>query len=97
MLDAAGVCACRLLAHAEAQQKLGQHRVARIHLPRDGEPRTGECDAAAYVHGQIPVFAQALGSVADAGLAHAQMLGHVDRANIAVLFLHHQHGFKIIL
>ena len=96
VLDLARILLSGLFVHAEGGEKFCERVVAVEHLGGNGHAAVGQRDEAVAVHLNVAVFAQALGRVGDAGLRHAQMVGHVDRADIAVLLFHHQHGFEII-
>ena len=60
------------------------------------EARLQEHDHPGRVEGDIAAFPQTLGGVADARLGHAQLLRHVDGADIAALLLEHEHRFQIV-
>lgn len=96
VLDLARILLSGLFVHAEGDEKFCERVVAVEHLCCDRHAAVCQRDEAVAVHLDISVFAQALGRVGDAGLRHAQMVGHVDRTDIAVLLFHHQHGFEII-
>ena len=81
----------------ELDQKLRQGHVPVQHAGGDGHARVRQGDEPLLVHGDIAALPQALGGVADAGLCHAQILRNVNGANVAMLLLHHQHGFQVIL
>ena len=97
MLDLAGIGLRRLLIHPQADKEIGEGMVAVQHFPGNGQPLGLQSDEARFVHGDIAALPQTLGGIADAGLGDAQMLRHVDGADIAVLLLHHQHGLQVIL
>ena len=97
VLHAAGILKRGLFVHAEGYQEAGKHPVPLQHTGRDLHAALAERDEAVLIHGNIAVFAQALGRIGDAGLGDAQLLGNVDGADIAMLLLHHQHRLEIIL
>lgn len=97
VLDFAGIGLGGLRVHTQMDQKPGQGLVPVQHAGGDGHPRLRQGDEPLLVHGDVPAFPQALGGVADAGLGHAQILRNVNGANVAMLLLHHQHGFQVIL
>ena len=84
------------LVHAEVHEKFCERFVPVEHACGDLHARIGERDEAVLVHGDVAVFLETLGGVGDAWLCHAEKFGNVNRADVAVLFLHHQHRFKIV-
>ena len=88
-----------LVEAADGAEGLGAQVVLDLAgvLAGDLHPLVGQMDEAAGVHGDIAVLPQALGGIADAGLGDAQLFGDVDGADVSVLFLEHEHCFKIIL
>ena len=97
MLHLAGVGLGGFRVHTQMDQKLRQGLVPVQHTGGDGHARVRQGDEPLLVHGDIAALPQALGGVADAGLCHAQILRNVNGANVAMLLLHHQHGFQVIL
>ena len=97
MLDFAGVRLGGLLIHAERHQKSRQRLVTVEHLRRNAHAAFGERYKAVLIHGNVAALLQPLCGVGDARLRDAELLGHIYRPDIAVLFLHHQHGLEIVL
>lgn len=67
------------------------------HTGGNGHAGVRQGDEPLPVHGDVSVFPQTFGGVADTGLGDTQMLRHVDGTDIAALLLHHQHGLQIVL
>ena len=67
-----------------------EHARGNVHAARR------ERDEPVAVHRDVAVFAQALGRVGHARLRHAELLRDVDRADVTVFLLHHQHCFQIV-
>ena len=97
VLDLAGVLLGGFFVHTECNEKFRERVVAVEHLSGDGHAAVGQRDETVAVHLDIAVFAQTLGRIGHAGLCHAEVLRHVNGANVSVLELHHQHGLEIIL
>lgn len=97
VLDFAGIGLGGLRVHPQMDQKPGQGLVPVQHAGGNGHACVRQGDEPLLVHGDIAALPQALGGVADAGLCHAQILRNVNGANVAMLLLHHQHGFQVIL
>ena len=97
VLHLAGVGLGGFRVHTQMDKKLRQGLVPVQHAGGDGHARVRQGDEPLLVHGDIAALPQALGGVADAGLCHAQILRNVNGTNVAMLLLHHQHGFQVIL
>jgi len=97
VLHLAGVLLGGLSVHAELHEKLGQRVVPVEHTRGDVHPARRERDEPVAIHGDVAVFAQALGRVGHARLRDAEVLCDVDRANVSVPLLHHQHCLQIVL
>lgn len=78
VFDLARILLSGLFVHAEGDEKFCERVVAVEHLCCDRHAAVCQRDEAVAVHLDISVFAQSLGRVGDAGLRHAQMVGHVD-------------------
>lgn len=96
VLNFAGVLPCGFLVYAKTNQILGQQLMPGVHPLGDFHAGLGEGDVAVAVHGNIAALPQAFRGIADGGLGHAQLFRHIKRTDIAVLLLHHQHGFQIV-
>ena len=97
VLDLAGVLLRRFGVDAERDEKIRERVVPIEHFGGDGHAAVGQGDETVLVHFDVAVFAQTLGRIGDAGLCDPQMLRHIDRADIAALLFHHQHGLQIVL
>ena len=97
VLDLAGVFLRHLGVHPQSDEEAGQSVVPVQHTGGNGHAGVRQGDEPLPVHGDIAVFPQPLGGVADTGLGDTQMLRHVDGTDIAALLLHHQHGLQIVL
>ena len=97
VLDLARILLGGFFVHTECNEKFRERVVAVEHFCSDGHAAVGQRDETVAVHLDIAVFAQTLGRIGHAGLGHAKVLCHIDRTDIAVHFLHHQHGLEIIL
>ena len=96
VFDLAGVLARGLRADAETDQQFGEEFVPLVDALGDLQARLQQHDHPRRVQADVAALAQALGGIADAGLGHAQLFRHVDGADVAALFLEHQHGFQIV-
>ena len=59
-------------------------------------PARRERDEPVAIHGDVAILAQALGRVGRARLRDTELLRDVDRADVTVFLLHHQHRFQIV-
>ena len=96
VLEFAGVFPGGLGVHAESDQHRGQELVPLVHAFCDRRSLVRQGDETVAAHGDVAVFTQPLRGVADARLGDAELCGDVDGADIAMLLLHHQHGFQIV-
>lgn len=87
----------RLRVNAQRHQEAGQRLMPVQHTGRDGHAAVRQGDEPVLIHGDVAVLPQPLGGVGHTGLRHAQMLRHVDGADVSVLLLHHQHRLQIVL
>ena len=83
MLHAAGVFLGDFFVHADGDQELGQYQMTLIDFQGDGETGTGQHQVAVVVQRHISILAEALHRHADAGLAVAQMIRHIDGTHVS--------------
>ena len=74
VLHLAGVLLGGLSVHAELHEKLGQRVVPVEHTRGDVHPARRERDEPVAIHGDVAVFAQALGRIGHARLRDAELL-----------------------
>ena len=96
MLDLAGIFFRGLLIYAEIYEEAGEHFFACIYFACDLHARRSKLNKTVLVHGQITAFAKALYGIGNAGFCNSQVVGDIDGADISVLFLKHEHSFKIV-
>lgn len=72
---------------ADGCEEVCEHLVAAVNAVRYLHPAVGQGDESGVVHGDKAVFTETLGRVTDTGLGYAEMLGDVNGADVAVLFL----------
>ena len=96
MLHLAGVLLGGLGVDAELHEKLRERMVPVEHFRGDLHAAGRQGDESVAIHRDMAALAQALGRVGHARLRHAELLRDVDRADVTVFLLHHQHCFQIV-
>lgn len=96
MLHLAGVCLGSNFVDTKIDQELCERFVAVEHARGNLHAALGQGNQAVLVHRDIAVFLEPLCGVGDTGLCDAEKFGNVDRADVAVPFLHHQHRFEVV-
>ena len=84
MFDAAGVLCGGMLADAKGDKVAGQQLVALESALGNGSSGIGQVQVAVVIHDDKAVLTELLHSVADARLGESQLVGDVDRANVAL-------------
>ena len=97
VLDLAGVLLRGPGVHAEGDEEGSERFVAVEHFGGDGHAGLRERDESILIHRDVPALLETARGVGDARLCHAEVLRHVNGANVSVLELHHQHGLEIVL